>query len=153
MVMVTRPALLAGTASIAACTVVYLPVPSEATVGSADDVGVGVGVGVGAEPTRLKAICIRATSEQVSCTIGLPPAVEPPWSLTHWELAALTTSYLPGVADEAMNDQSWLLCAEPQPHCCSWVPDVVEAPGTSMHRPLLTLTRLNLPLPATAFHS
>src|SRR5215469_2631647 len=39
--------------------------------------------------TKLKDHCIRAMSEQVSSTIGLPPAVEPSLSLMHSPLATL----------------------------------------------------------------
>ena len=91
---------------------------------------------------------------QGSSTIGLFPAVEPSLVLTHRPDAAFRTRYLPAAAVEAVNVQSWLaLVASPQFHCWSWVPDVVDELGTSMHLVLLTFTRLYWPVfRATTFH-
>jgi hypothetical protein len=45
------------------------------------------------------------------------------------------------------------LVPSPQPYCCNCVPEVVDALGTSTHRVLLPLTRLNCAFGrATAFH-
>src|SRR6185503_7517013 len=88
-------------------------------------------------PTWLKAHCMRATSAQVSWTIGLLPAVDPSLSLMHRLLAM---RYFP---PEAVNDHCWLaFVPSPQPHCCSCRPDVVAQDGTSTQRPLPTLTRV-----------
>src|SRR5687767_6101816 len=128
MVMTRRAVLLAGTASTAACTVRYVPVPSAATVGV--PVGGGV-VGLGLPPTWLNSHCIRAMSEQVSWMIGLLPAVEPSRSLTHSPLAALAIVYLPDAAPDAAKDHRWLtFVPSPQPHCCNCTPGVVELDGT-----------------------
>jgi hypothetical protein len=102
----------------------------------------------------LKEICIRETSEQVSSTIGLLPAVEPSFVLMHSPDTTLLTRYLPAAAVEAVNVHSCGgLRPSPQPYCCSWVPETVDELGTSIQRVLLTLARLNWPLPrSTAFH-
>ncbi len=89
-------------------------------------------------PTRLNDHCMRAMSEQASCTIGLLPAVEPSLSLRHRPLEALFTRYLPAAAVDAVNVQVWLVLP-PHVYCHNWVPDAVVALGTSTHLPLLTL--------------
>src|SRR4051812_26685397 len=94
---------------------------------------------------------MRATSEQVSCTIGLLPAVEESLSLTHSLDETLLARYLPDV-DDAVNVHCCQAAPLVQPHCCSCRPDVVAAPGTSMHWPLLTLTRLYPADAATTRH-
>src|SRR3954467_7691096 len=107
MVMTRRLVLFAGTASIAACTVQYVPEPSAATVGF-----------VPVPVTALKDHCIRATSEHVSSTIGLLPAVEPSLSLTHSPVATDCTRYFPDAAAEAVNVHNWLVFVpSPQPYC------------------------------------
>src|SRR4051794_39196647 len=100
--MVTAVVLFAATESMAACTVLYWPLPSDATVLVLPPLG-----GVLADSVRFH--CMRAMSEQVSCTIGLLPAVEPSWSLTHSPLSALVITYLPAAAADAENDHVWLV--------------------------------------------
>src|SRR5689334_3262014 len=95
---------------------------------------------------------MREMSEQVSCTIGLFPAVDPSRLLMHRPVATLRIRNLPDAADEALTVQSWLtLVPSPQPYCCNCRPDVLAALGTSMHRPLLPLARVNWPA-ADTFH-
>jgi hypothetical protein len=97
----------------------------------------------------LKDHCWRATSEQVSSTIGLLPAVEPSLLLRHSPLATLLTRYFPDAAEAVKFHSCCGLVPSPQPYCCSWVPETVDELGTSMHRVLLTLDRLNGPPPCT----
>src|SRR5689334_20012239 len=107
---------------------------------SAATVGVPVGGGsVGVPPTWLNSHCIRATSEQVSCTTGLLPAVDPSLLLMHRPVATPVTRNLPLAAADAVNVHCWLVFVpSPQPHCWSCVPETVDDDGTSAHRVLPT---------------
>jgi hypothetical protein len=77
IVIVTRLVLPAGTASIAACTVRYVPLPSAATVGVATETGVN-------------SHCLFVFAEQDSCTIGTPEPVPAFWLARQSPLATLT---------------------------------------------------------------
>src|SRR5215212_1842410 len=112
IVMTWRVVLLAGTASIAACTVVYLPLPSEATVG------------VALLAAFLKAHCLLVLAVQVSWMTAVPEVVEAPWSLMQSPLLALMIWKV--LVPLALSVQSWLLWPVAQLYCWSWVPEVFE---------------------------
>src|SRR6185312_4014743 len=69
-------------------------------------------------PTWVNSHCMREMSEQVSCTTGLLPAVDPSRLLTHRPETPLVTRNLPDAAPDAANDHCCgAFVPSPQPHC------------------------------------